>query len=221
MVFMKHLEDFTQKREDIKNIEKYHKNGFFEELCHLVEQKGDSSIHPNSYWDLWRFCTNRNLQQYGNEIIARLDTDRNHYEVYLMVMNAYPNDWIERCWRYFTETPETYKQNFEQWKLDAPIDVAYPRLITDTLRSINVLHVAERVPKEKLLDENKRLLDTLIETGELDVEKKMRLIEEYMGSSALSLVDSLDESIFKTDEIFFSTIVNLWKSLHILQDQKR
>jgi hypothetical protein len=150
IVFVKHLKDFTQKREDIKDIEKYHKNGIFEELCHLAEQKGDSSVHPKSYWALWGLYTNRNLQQHGNEIIAQLDTDRNHYEVYLMMIKAYPDDWIERYWRYFMEvTPETYEQNYERWKLNTPIGIVHTRLITNTLRSINVLYVAEKVQKEK------------------------------------------------------------------------
>lgn len=61
MVFLKHLKELTQKRKDIEDSEKYHKNGIFEELCHLVEQKGDSSIHPRSYETLWRFYASRNL----------------------------------------------------------------------------------------------------------------------------------------------------------------
>jgi hypothetical protein len=101
MVFVKHLLAFTQKRTDFTDIKAYQKNGIFEELCHLVEQKGDASIHPESYWALWRLYKNRNLLQYGNEIIAQLDTDRNHYEVYLMMIEAYPNDWVKRYWKYF------------------------------------------------------------------------------------------------------------------------
>jgi len=214
-VFLKHLNDFTKKRRDIQNVEAYHENGLLEELCHLVEQKGDSSIHPKSYWAL------RNLYSpahaLGNEIIARLDTDRNHYEVYLMMINAYPKEWVERYWRYFMEeTPVMYEQNYEQWKQSIPIKIVYARLITDTLRSINVLFVAKRVLREKLLDKHKELLDTLIKTGKLDVEKKKSLIERDMGSGALSLVDSLDESIFKTSDIFFSVVLDLWKSLHLL-----
>ena len=221
MVFLKHLNEFTQKREDITDIERYHKSGIFEELCHLVEQKGDSSIHPSSYGTLWRLYFGRNLLHYGNEIIARLDTDRNHFEVYSMMIKAYPNEWTERYWRYFMEvTPDTYKQKYEQWKPNTPINIVYARLITDTLRSMNVLYVAEKVPREKLSDKNKELLDILIETGKLDIEKKKSLIEKDMGFAALSLIDSIDESIFKTPDVFFSIVLDLWKTLHLWQNKR-
>ena len=217
MFFIKHLMEFTKKRKDIENVETYHKNGVFEELCHLVEQKGDSNVHPESYWALWRRYEIVGKQRLGNDIISHLDTDRNHYEVYYMMIKAYPKGWIERYWRYFMEeTPAMYEQKYEQWKKNIPIDMVYARLITSTLRMINVLCVAEKLPKEKLLDKHKKLLDILIETGKLDIEKKKSLIERDIGSGALSLVDSLNESIFKTSDIFFSIVLDLWKSLHLV-----
>lgn len=216
MVFVKHLQEFTRKRSDITDIQAYHKNGIFEELCHLVEQNGDSSIHPESYWTLWRLYKNQNLLQYGNEIIAQLDTDRNHYEVYLMVIRAYPNDWIKRYWRYFmAETKEQYEQKYQQWKNKILDRIVYARLITDTLRNFNAYCVAKKVPKEKLSDENKELLDKLIETGKLRLEQFKSLIEKDVGFDAPSLINSLDESIFKTPESFFNTILSLWKSLYL------
>lgn len=216
MVFLKHLNEFTQKRADITDIERYHKNGIFEELCHLVEQKGDSGIHPSSYGALLRLYFDRNLLHYGKEIIARLDTARNHFEVYSMMIKAYPNEWTERCWRYFMEvTPDTYKQKYEQCKPNIPINIVYARLIADTLRSMSVLYVAKKVPKEKLTDENKKLLDILIKTGKLDIEKKKSLIEKDMGFDALNRIDSIDESIFKTPDVFFSIVLDLWKTLHL------
>lgn len=219
--FLKHLEDCTKKRKDIQNIEVYHKNGVFEELCHLVEQKGDSSIHPESYWMLWNFYRRTSRLKFGNEIIERLDTDRNHYEVYLMMIRAYPKEWVDRYWRYFMDkTPTIYKQDYEQWKqgvpIKIPIKIVYARLITDTLRSINALFVAEKVPREKLSNKHKKLLNNLIETGKVDIEKKKSLIERDMGYGALSLVESLDESIFKTSDIFFSAVLDLWKSLQLV-----
>jgi len=216
IVFVKHINESTQERKDIANIEKYHKNGIFEELCHLVEQKGDSSIHPSTYGALCRLYRTRNQQNLGSEIVSRLDTDRNHYEVYSMMVRAYPNDWVERYWRYFMkETPETYKQKYEQWKLTIPIKVAYARLVTDTLRRINTLYVAERVPRDKLDNRNKELLDTLINTGKNDVEQLRYLIERDMGFGASNLIDSTDESMFKSPEIFFSIILDLWKTLSL------
>ncbi len=213
VVFMKHLKEYTQKRDDVKDIEKYQKNGIFEELCHLVEQKGDGSVNPSHYWALWRLYVKRNLLLYGNEIIAQLDTDRNHYEVYLMMVKDSPNDWIERYWKYFLETSDTYKKRYEQWKFNTPINIVYARLITDFLREINVLCVVDKVPREKLSDENKGKLDILIEKGNLNVEKKKSLIEKDMGSGALTLINSLDESIFKTSESFFGAVLDLWISL--------
>ena len=215
MVFVKHLNEFTQKREDTKDNEKYHKNGLFEELCHLVEQKGDSSIHPSSYWALWRLYTSINLQQYGNEIIARLDTDRNHYEAYSMMIKAYPKDWIVRYWKYFEESFD-YKKAYEGWKKNLPINVAYARLITDYLRIVNVLYVAERVPKQSISNEHKKLLNKMKKRGNFALELRRNLVKRDMGSEALDIVESLDEKIFKTSDIFFSIVLDLWKSLRLV-----
>jgi hypothetical protein len=216
VVFVKHLNEITREREDIADISKYHKNGIFEELCHLVEQKGDSSIHPSSYGTLWRLYEARNQRNFGSQIVSRLDTDRNHYEVFSMVLRAYPNDWVERYWKYFMkETPETYRQNYEQWKKTIPIKIARARLVTDLLRRINVLYVVRKAPKEKLSDKNKKLLETLIETGKHDIEETQGLVEKDMGSGALSIIESLDESIFNTPEVFFAIILDLWKSLNL------
>lgn len=217
MFFLKHLRDFTEKRNDVQNVEAYQKNGVFEELCHLVEQKGDSSVHPKSYRILWNLYRRINRLELGNEIIARLDTDRNHYEVYLMMIRAYPKDWIERYGRYYMSiTPGKYEQNYENWKKSVPIEIAYTRLITDTLRSINVLYVAKRFPRDTLSNEDEKLLDVLIKTGEGSINKEKSLIERDMGSGALSLIDSLDESIFKTSDVFFAVILDLWKSLRLV-----
>ena len=215
--FLEHLREFTKKRKDIENVEAYQKNGIFEELCHLVEQKGDSGVHPKSYWILWNHYRNANKLEFGNEIIARLDTDRNHYTVYLMMLKAYPREWIERYWRYYMEeTPESYEQRYQQWKNDIPVDIVYARLVTDTLRMTNVLCVAEKVPKDKLSRKQKKRLGILIKSGKRDIESKKGLIEKDMGSGALTLIDSLDESIFKTSDIFFLVVLDLWKSLHLV-----
>ncbi len=214
VIFMKHLKEFTQKRDDITDIEKYQKNGIFEEICHLAEQKGDSSIHSSHYWELWKWYEKKNLLQYGNEILARLDTDRNHYEIYLIMIKAYPDDWVERYWKYFlVETSDDYQKKYEKWKLNTPINIVYTRLITDYLREINVLYVAQNVPREKLSNVNKSKLDVLLKKGKLDVEKKKSLIEKDMGHNALAFINSLDEGIFKTPESFFSAILDLWISL--------
>jgi len=77
------------------------------------------------------------------------------------------------------------------------------------------LYAAWKVPKEELQATNKRLSDTLFETGKHDIEAMKKLIEKEMGSAALTLVDSLDESTFKTHESFFAVVFDLWKSLSL------
>ncbi len=71
--------------------------------------------------------------------------------------------------------------------------------------------------KKKVLgscrQKNRELLDTLIETGKIDVERKKILIEKDMGITAFRLINSLDENIFKTADDFFSAIFDLWISL--------
>jgi len=216
--FLKHLMDFTKKRIDIQDVKAYHKNGVFEEICHLVEQKGDSSVHPESHWILWNLYRNANKLELGSEIVENLDTNRNHYEVYLMIIKAYPEEWVERFWMFFMdETPAVYERTYEQWKKsNTPIDIVYGRLITDTLKVIDVLYVANKVPKEKILNKHRKSLNTLIKTGKAHIKKKKALIEKDMGLDALTLIDSLDESIFKTPAIFFSIVLDLWKSLHLV-----
>ena len=210
--FLKHLKEFTAKRNDVPDIEAYHKNGVFEELCHLVEQKGDCALHPESYWILWNCYRQANNLLIGNEIIVRLDTDRNHYEVYLMMINACPNQWVDRYWKYFmNEAPD-----YEKMKLSVPIEIVHARLLTDTLRSINVLHVAKKVKKEKLSLKQKELLKNLIDTGKRTVDRNKKLINKELGSNALLLINSLDENIFKTPDAFFPVILDLWETLNLV-----
>lgn len=216
LVFIKHLEEFTKKRKDIEDVEEYQKNGLFEELCHLVEHKGDSSICPKSYWKLWAFYRKRNLLGYGNEIIARLDTDRNHYEVYLMMLKAYPDMWIERYSNYYLLTTDQFRKQYEQQKRNTPIEIVYARLVTDFLRSLNVFYVAEKARKESISEKNRKILEALIETGKRDIQGKRDLIEKDMGEVALTLADSMDEKVFQTPEIFFGVILDLWKNLKLI-----
>lgn len=216
LIFVKHVDEITQGRTDIENVEEYHKFGLFEELCHLVEHKGDSSISPESYWTLWNFYRKKNLLGYGNEIIARLDTDRNHYEVFSMMLKANSDMWVTRFCKYYSFTTEQFRQQYEQQKKDTPIEVVYARLITDFLRNLNFLYVAKKAEKEKVSEKNRKLFATLIEAGKTDVQGKRELIEKDMGPTALSLVDCIDEPVFKTPEIFFSVVLDLWKNLKLI-----
>jgi hypothetical protein len=215
MMFLKHLDEISRKREDIKDIEKYHKNGIFEELCHLVEQKGDGSVHSNDYWELWKRYSDKGLNQHGNEIIARLDTDRNHYEVYSMMIRAYADDWVVRCWKYFEE-PFDYSKEYEGWKKNIPINVAFARLVTDYLRLVNVLYVVEKVPREKISETSLKSLANMREKGKHVLESRKNLIRRDMGSTALNIIESLNEEMFTRSDIFFSVILDLWKSLALI-----
>ena len=94
--------------------------------------------------------------------------------------------------------------------------MVYARLITDFLRNLNFLYVAKKAEKEKLSEKNRKLLATLIETGETDVQDKKKLIERDMGPMALSLINCIDEPVFKTPEIFFSVVLDLWKNFKLI-----
>ena len=215
-IFTSHLMESIKKRTDIKDVEGYIKNGIFEEFCHLVEQKGDSSMHPNSYWLLWGIYRARNLLLFGNEIIAQLDTDRNHYEVYSLMLKAYPNDWVKRYSSYNSQKPEEVEQQYQKWKISIPINVAHARLVTDFLRTLNFQYVLQKALKEKLTQENTLLLTKMIEVGKKVIETRRRLIETEIGLSALALIDSLDESVFKSPETFFAIILDLWRNLRLI-----
>ena len=216
--FLEDLRGYVEERKYIQNVEAYHKNVVFEELCHLVEQKGSYTvyIYPESGLTLYNLYGRTSRSELGNEIIEELYQVRGHYEVWLMMIEAYPKEWVERYWKYFKKDPVAYEQEYEKWKRNVPIEIVYGRLITDTLRTIIVLCVAKKIPKEKLLNKQKKLLDILTKTAKLNIETKKSLIERDMGSGALSLIDSLDESIFKTGDIFFSVVLDLWKSLHLV-----
>lgn len=89
-------------------------------------------------------------------------------------------------------------------------------MVTDYLRDVNFLYVAEKAKDANISVENKKLLDTLIETGKKDVDGKRNLIEKEMGTAASSLIDSINESVFRTPEVFFSVILDLWKNLNLI-----
>jgi len=210
--FLKHFNEFTKKRKGMGNLEDYHKNGIFEELCHLVEQKGDSSVHPEFYSILLNSYKLRNYLWEGHEILSNLDRDRNHYDVYRMVVKAYPTQWVERFWNYFIcEVPD-----YNQMKGKVPREIIHARLIVDTLRAIIIQFVINSVPKKELLKKDNELLDKLIDTAKIDIDKHKMIIENEMGYGAVSLIDSLTEDMFKTPNIFFSVILDLWKSLHLI-----
>jgi len=210
-IFLKHLNEFTKKRTDIVNVAAYHKNGFFEELCHLVEQKGDSSVHSKSNIALWRRYYSLNWLVSGNEIIANLDTNRNHYEVYLMMIDAYPNEWVERCWRFFVSPILDYSK-----MIGVPKKIVHARIVVDFLHTIGMKYVIEKVPEEQLSDANNKLLHNLIKSNKERLDAQKKLLETEVGLGAVTIIDSLPEEIFKTPTNFFTVILDLWNSLRLV-----
>ena len=88
--------------------------------------------------------------------------------------------------------------------------------MTDFLRNRNFLYVAEKTKNLPLSKRNKDLLLSLLNSGKEDVECKLNLIENDMGMGALSLIDSLDERVFKSPNIFFGIVLDLWKNLRLI-----
>jgi hypothetical protein len=214
--FLNNYKETIRKRTDIVEISAYTKNGVFEEFCHLVEQEGDSSIHPSSYWKLWNRYRARNLLPLGNEIIAKLDTHRNHYEVYHWMLKAYPNDWVVRYSKFHRQKDEEYEQLYQSWKKVIPTNVVYARLVTDYFQILSFQFVLVKAKDETLTEENSKLLTETISIGIKALEHKKRLIERDMGSLALALIESLDEPVFNTPETYFSVVLDLWINLGLI-----
>ena len=215
LFFIQHMNEYTSKRNDIKDIREYHKNGIFEELCHLVEQKGDSSALAKSANDLLRLYYKLLGDLWidkGYEIIKNLDQHRNHYEVYLMVMKAYPKSWFERYKRFYEgeSDPIKYEENYTGWKKTFTKEIAVARLITDYIKNLAFMFVIKKFPREILSDEEEKKLDNTISMGRMNHESKkdILLIEIPLAESEIK---SIDESIYETPEIFFNFIVDFWK----------
>lgn len=180
IIFLKHYDDFIQKWVNIIDFESFAKLALFEEICHLVEQEGNSNFHSEGYWKLRDFYKSNNLLLDGNLILYNLDADRNHYNVFDLMLRAYPNNWVKRFSIYFSN--QEYEKKYEKWKKEMlVVKVAHARLVTDYLRAVNVLYVAEHAKKENLTEENKKLLNSLIENGKQNVQMKSKLIEKDLG----------------------------------------
>ena len=99
-----------------------------------------------------------------------------------MMLHAYPDASVKRYARYFSHpTPEQYQQLYYNSKKDIPTNVLHARLVTDYLRSLNVLFVSQKALIENISVETKSLLDKLISDGKYDVLTKKELIEKRWG----------------------------------------
>jgi len=215
LFFIQHMNEYTSKRNDINDIRSYHKNGIFEELCHLVEQKGDSTDLPESADELFRLYYKLLGDIWidkGFEIIQNLDQNRNHYEVYLMMMKAYPKSWFERFKRFYEgeRDPIKYKENYIEWKKIYTKEIAIANLISDYIKNLTFMFVIKKFPRKILSYEEEKILDNTISMGRMNLKSKKELL-----LNDIPLVEpdikSIDESIFETPEIFFKFILGFWK----------
>lgn len=70
--FLKYLKEYIEERKYIQNIEGYKKNAVFEELCHLVEQRGGYSVYPESWLTLLNLYERTNRLKRGEKILDEL-----------------------------------------------------------------------------------------------------------------------------------------------------
>jgi hypothetical protein len=215
LVFLKRLKEDAQRRTNIDN-DRYFKNVLLEEFCHLVEMEGDGDLFPGSHHTLWELYRRKGLQDFGDQILDRLDSVRDHYTVFSLMLKACPNDFVNRFSTYYSEKPEQYKEQYEIWKKTTPIKIAHARLITGFLRSTSFLFVLAKAKKETLTAENNRTLEKLLLSGQEDLASKRMLIEKEIGCIALALIDSVDESVFQSTEAFFAVILDLWLNLKLV-----
>jgi len=218
MVFLKHLNECAQRREDIKDKDRFNQGHFLEELCHLVKHGGDSRVHSSvhGYWILWDIYKSKGLQQYGNIILGRLRSARDHYEVFPMMIEACPEDWVVRCWKYFDKSIDYYKKGYEDEKTKFPTNIVYANLIANYIGAVSVLYVTERIPERSITDEYEKLLDAMKQKGKVALELSKSLIQGDMGAGALHTVELVDESVFETRDVFFSRMLAIWSSLHLV-----
>lgn len=217
-IFIKHLNEFTERRSDVNNIRNYHKNGVFEELCHLIEQDGDNSTLPDSYYkltELYFKTTGKNKMGLVMKILGRLDTNRNHYEVYNMMIQVYPNEWVERYYLYFSNTPEWYENKYAEDKKTRNIKVALAIYATDYLQHLATLLIAKKVSLENLSKENNDKLRLLIAKGKADIEHRNIILERDSPILYQKLI-KINEKVFTSSTLFFDFVLNLWSEAQII-----
>lgn len=213
-IYTKHYQEMLQKTADIQDKEAYQRSGLFEEFCHLVEHKGDSRLNLKAFELLSLY--DHSLQSFGYQIICKLDTDRNHYEVFNMMLKAYPNDWVMR-YSYHYPTPEQYKQQYTFMKMIKPAQMVHMLLVTEYLKMLNISFVTEKAKNMDLSTENKTLLATLLEATKRNLDGKRDLIQNEMGKTALGSIDLLiNEDAFQNPEIFFLIVTDLWRNLKFI-----
>lgn len=221
LFFIQHMKEYTEKRDDIEDIKDYHKNGVFEELCHLVEQKGDSSIVPDSadkIFQLYYKSLGRRKIDVGFEIISSLDSNRNHYEVYLMMMKAYPKSWFYRFSRFYEgeSDPIAYKEKYERWKVALPKEVSLGRLFSDYLKNLSFMFVIKEFPRDLLSTEEEKKLDKAISLGDMNLKSKKELLLSDLPE-AESSINTIGGYIFEAPEIFFNFILDFLKTHNVFR----
>jgi len=209
--------EVSDKRIDIKPIENLHKLMMFEEICHLIEQKGNTLTFPSSAEKLFVKYSNYlkalgKSPDIGLEIIKKLRSNRNHYEVYKMMIKYYPTLFFERFSTVFWEEGN-YNKKYYTWKENLNKNIALARLLSDNfLRKILFIVIGDYekygIEHNKIsltLDKCKNALEELNQI--LDSEKP-ELLEQ---------LENIDELIFETHESFFDYVYYLWEKNGLLE----
>jgi len=206
----------SNKRRDIKNIKGYHKLMMFEEICHLVEQKGDVNIFPNiinvffrEYSDYLK--TLGKSPDVGLEIIRKLNGHRNHYEVYRMMAEGYPELFYTR-WSKVFWNEGGYRNNYLLWKTRMNQKIALARLASDYIYR-KILYTIICDYSSYGIQDN-RVEETIIKCKRALTELDDILVDEK--PELLTKLSKIDESVYHSRESFFTFVLSLWKDCDLL-----
>lgn len=153
----------------------------------------------------------------GFEIITSLDSNRNHYEVHLMIMKAYPKNWFDRFTRFYEgeSDPIAYKNKYDSWKEIFSKEIALARLFSDYIKNLSFMLVIIQFPREILSKEEKKLENT-ITIGNLNLESKKELLLSDLPDSESSIT-SIEKDVFETPETFFNFILDFWITYNLFK----
>ena len=206
----------SNKRRDYEKIRDYHKLMMFEELCHLVEQKGDSPMFSSSANQL---CTKYvdylktiDLEpDLGYEIIKNLSGHRKHYEVYRMMVQSYPELFFKR-WSIVFWDEGDYIQKYNGWKKNLNQKIALARLVSDyILRKILLLIIGSH---DSYGIERKRVESTLEKCENALVE--LHTILETEEPELIGQLRNIDESVYVSPNNFWDYILFLWEKNNLM-----
>jgi len=218
-IFIFYLEQISSKRKDISDIRSYYKNGVFEEICHLVQHNGDSSANEISYLEFGSLYVEAlgktQFERYVLDMWKNLYQDRNHYEVYYMMMQKYPKEWLIRYSNYFFTSPNIYEKRYESWKRAVSLKLSLAMYISNYLRHIVIFYVVKQIPSSIISDEIIKIrFNKLLLSAQRDIERRRKIIRRD-SPVAYEILKSMDENVFKTSEVYFSFLIDLWQKANL------